>query len=89
VSSNDEHLHRVRDRIGDAIVGFSEVSAPQFRMDDLRRHVVRAVGVIAPASPDRVLRALRQEGRLNYVVVSRRASLYAWVKTPHQLELPR
>lgn len=71
-------LVRVSDRIAGAILDFREKTSGQFHMDDLRRHVERAVGVVAPASPDRVLRLLRAEGRLNYVVVSRRSSLYAW-----------
>jgi hypothetical protein len=37
---------------------------------------------IAPASPDRVLRALRQEGDIDYVVVDRRASYYLLLPIP-------
>jgi hypothetical protein len=78
----DQEFTRVRDRIAPAIIDFYEHTGGQFHMDDLRRHVVRAVGVIAPASPDRILRALRRDGRLNYVVLSRRDSLYEWRAVP-------
>ena len=84
---NDEHLDRVRDRIGDAILDFSRKVEGQWHMDELRRYVIRNVGVVAPASPDRILRALRQEGLVNYVVVSRRGSLYQWVPLPPQPNL--
>jgi hypothetical protein len=72
----DDHLSRVRERIGDAILDFCQSREGPWHMDDLRRHVVRHVGVIAPASPDRILRALRRDGKLNYVVLSRKGSLY-------------
>jgi hypothetical protein len=85
--SHDEqgaHLARVSDRISDAILAFQTVCGPdeQWYMDDLRLHVIREVGAVAPASPDRVLRQLRAKRLLNYRVVSRRRSLYEWMPIP-------
>ncbi|KKK51240.1 hypothetical protein LCGC14_3116930 [marine sediment metagenome] len=46
-------------------------------MEELRSYVGRnLVGCIAPDSPGRILRQLRQQRRLNYDVISRRESLY-------------
>lgn len=72
-----DELERVSSRIGAAIVGFCQRLGPggEFYADDLRQHVLNACQS-APASPDRVLRALRQVGKLNYEVVSRSKSLY-------------
>jgi len=50
---------------------------PTFHMEDLRKFVEQGVGgKIAPDSPGRILRQLRQEGELNYEVLSRHESLY-------------
>jgi hypothetical protein len=51
----------------------------QFHAADLREYVA-AVHPTAPASADRILRALRQEGRISYVVLNRRASLYEFAE---------
>jgi hypothetical protein len=49
----------------------------QFHADDLRRFVRAKVGdTTAPASPDRIMRALKQGGRINYTLLSRSKSLY-------------
>ena len=49
----------------------------EWHVEELRRFVFDQVnGYVAPASPDRILRDLRQKGRVNYVVVSRVKSLY-------------
>lgn len=70
-----EQLERVSARIARPILVFCKAHK-RFHADELRRFVVSQVGVAAPGSADRVLRDLRQQGRLNYVVVSRRESLY-------------
>jgi hypothetical protein len=72
---------RVAQRITESILGFFEERTAKdqlrFRADDLRAHVDRAMsGMIAPGSPDRILRLLRQRGTLNYKVISRSESLY-------------
>jgi hypothetical protein len=81
--SGDEmnsELKSVSARIGDSIVGFYQhrlaVNLPEFQADDLRRWVQLEVGRIAPGSADRILRAKRQSGALNYTILSRSQSLY-------------
>lgn len=74
-----EHLERVTVRIGAAILAFCRdhrERGRRFYMDELRAFVEAHAGSVAPASPDRVLRQLRQSGRVQYRVVSRRESLY-------------
>lgn len=46
-----------------------------FTADDLRKYVGRKMEV-APASPDRILRLLRKQGKVAYTVMNRRTSLY-------------
>ena len=68
-------LERVNLRIGRAIVDFCSTQK-KFHADDLRKHVSKNVGKVAPGSADRILRDLRRRGVLNYRELSRRASLY-------------
>ncbi len=72
-----EHLNRVAGRIGHIVREFCCVVGVggEFHADELRAFVIRASGA-APASPDRILRLLRADGTIDYVVVNRRASLY-------------
>ena len=82
-SEQTEELRRVRSKIAPSVLRFYQArlaSAPYFHINELHEFVVRDVQ-IAPASPDRILRALRQEGRLDYDVINRRASYYLF-KTP-------
>jgi hypothetical protein len=68
---------RVYGRIAPLILTFARKHAGQkFHVDQLRRYVRRHVPDIAPDSPGRILRELRLEGRLHYVVLNRRQSLY-------------
>lgn len=74
-----EHLERVGGAIGRTILGFLRArlnnGMTEFRADELREWVAaRHPG--APASADRILRALRQAGQVSYQVVNRRQSLY-------------
>ena len=83
-----EHLERVTARIGVAIREFFRNSTvADFHADDLRRYVTGRCGVVAPASADRVLRELRKQNLLNYVVISRKQSLYRIVPTNAQMTL--
>jgi len=83
-----EHLERVTARIGVATREFFRNSTvADFHADDLRRYVIGRCGVVAPASADRVLRELRKQHLLNYVVLNRRQSLYRIVPTSNQLTL--
>lgn len=71
-----EERERVKVRVGPAIIEFAKNRKREFFMDDLRRHITLTVGIVAPASPDRILRALRQRKQLDYIVVDRKRSLY-------------
>lgn len=79
------NLKRVSDRIAPSILSFFEHrknqsaflrQVPTFHADELRVYVEKHCGTIAPGSTDRVLRQLRAAGKLDYVVLSRRESLY-------------
>jgi hypothetical protein len=79
VSEQDRNIRRVRGRIGELVLAFCEArlaaGRPEFRMGELQAHVAADVAA-APASPDRILRLLRKEGRLDYEVIDRAGSLY-------------
>lgn len=69
-------LERVGGAIGDSVLAFCRARVGQeFRMEQLREHVERD-GHRAPDSAGRILRMLRQRGRVAYTVVNRSASLY-------------
>lgn len=71
-----ENFQRVKDRIGELIIQFCATRS-SFHMEDLRRYVEANIGEsIAPDSPGRILRGLRQRGQINYRVASRSQSLY-------------
>ena len=80
-----ENLERVSSRIGRAIVNFCREHR-QFHADELRRAVVRETGIAAPASADRILRQLRQQGKLDYVVIDRRGSFYEVTRMPGETD---
>ena len=72
-----QERERVVSRIGKLIVIFCQRQPGPFHMDELRRFVEHELGgKIAPDSPGRILRQLRQQRRLNYTVICRRKSLY-------------
>lgn len=71
------NLRRVSDNIGDVVYGFCAGRVGrQFHARDLRNYVAYVIPGLAPDSPGRILRRLRLAGRVDYEVVSRRASLY-------------
>lgn len=76
----NSELKSVNARIGEAVIAFYKnriaIGSPKFSANDLRRFVQFEVGVIAPGSADRILRAKRQSGALSYTVLSRSKSLY-------------
>jgi len=75
--SNDDHLTSVKARIGKVIIGFCRAHEGEtFHADDLRRHVSNRVNNCAPGSADRVLRSLRQSGKIDYICTSRSRSEY-------------
>lgn len=74
------HLSRVRSRIGLTVLAFlrGRLSTPglaEFTAAELRGYVSEVCGT-APGSPDRILRALRQDAECDYVLVNRRQSRY-------------
>jgi hypothetical protein len=74
------NLSRVRSRIGLTVLAFlrERLATPgraEFTAADLKAYVSEVCGT-APGSPDRILRALRQDGECCYEVVSRRQSRY-------------
>lgn len=73
-----ENIERVDARIGWAVVDFCRHHiGQQFFAEDLHLAVKRDVGdFVAPASADRILRLKRQDGTIDYEVVSRSESLY-------------
>jgi hypothetical protein len=77
VSAAPNELSRVSDRLNSAIIEFCRRHTDkEFRMDDLRQYVNDCSILCAPASPDRILRHLRQSGKVVYELVSRPKSLY-------------
>lgn len=72
--AQDENLERVTERIAAAVLEFCDLN-PRFHMVELAEFVQERVGV-APDSPGRILRALRQAGKVSYRVIDRRNSEY-------------
>lgn len=79
----DGEFARVRSAIGSAIEAWLRERGvgSTFHAGELRAHVAAVCGERAPASADRILRALRADGVVHYEVLSRRDSLYrlTWV----------
>jgi hypothetical protein len=72
-----ESLARVSSETEALILEFAWLNkGQQFHAEELRQFVLSRRPNTAPDSPNRILRLLRQEGRLDYQVVSRRLSLY-------------
>jgi uncharacterized membrane protein YvbJ len=82
MSEQAAQLERVTKAIKNAILAFFaervETGESKFYADDLRMYVETHLEdhPVAPGSPDRVMRHLRQHGELNYRVLSRPSSLY-------------
>lgn len=78
MGEQSQNLSRVKDVIGGAILEFRNQIGLRmpFRCEELRDFVIEKHPHIAPASPDRILRALRKDGVLGYQVLSRPGSLY-------------
>ena len=86
----ESEIRRVRGRIGPLVIDFARLvgTGKEFGIEQLQSYIL-SQAVAAPASPDRILRDLRQRGLLDYVVVSRRGAVYRFtvVPAPEQLEL--
>ena len=71
-----QNLRRVADAIAPTIAAFIDARIGEtFTMSELQAHVA-ARHPSAPDSPSRILRMLKQGGRVNYVVENRRQSRY-------------
>jgi hypothetical protein len=86
LSEQKENLDRVASRINGAVLLFCQLNLADqmglFYMEDLRLYINRSCGLeVAPDSPGRILRNLRQRGLVEYRVLSRKDSLYEleWV----------
>ncbi|HWO14749.1 MAG TPA: hypothetical protein VNN80_34840 [Polyangiaceae bacterium] len=76
-----EERRRVYGKIAPLILMFARDRAgQQFHVEQLRQYVDAHAHDIAPDSPGRILRELRQQRLLNYVVIDRRNSLYQFRK---------
>lgn len=77
----DPNMQTVSARIGQIVQAFvqAKLANPvnsEFTAGELRLTVLSQITKIAPGSPDRILRSLRQQKKLNYVLLSRVKSLY-------------
>jgi hypothetical protein len=77
--SQTAELSRVQANIGELVERFVldrwQAGQPRFHIQDLHDYIATRTQ-IAPASPDRILRQLRLEGKFDYKVVSRSDSCY-------------
>src|ERR1019366_10827837 len=83
MTEQTQQLNRVAATTKEAILEFigqrlnDTNSHGAFTADQLRFYVNNSVtGGVSPSSADRVLRQLRQENKLNYIVLNRGKSLY-------------
>jgi hypothetical protein len=68
---------RVFARIAPLVMAFAiEHDWRAYHAEDLRVYVLERDPGIAPDSPGRIMRELRLRGKLDYVVLNRRQSLY-------------
>jgi hypothetical protein len=79
MSEDRQERARVYTKIAPLILQFAAIMGERtFHVETLRRFVRHYYPDIAPDSPGRILRQLRLEGRLDYVVLHRRMSLYVF-----------
>lgn len=71
-----EQIERVSERIAAVVMEFFKRPDRRFYADELRSFIAAKIGLVAPGSPDRIMRDLRQKGRIDYRVVNRSESLY-------------
>ncbi len=76
-SRQEIELKRVKSKTSDWILEFFNAHQinEEFHAEDLH-NFVKAKANIAPASADRIMRDMKQNGEINYEVVSRSQSLY-------------
>jgi len=92
MNEQQENLNRVRLKIEGAITSFASArllaNNVTFHMEDLLLHVREQVPFIAPDSPSRILRLLRQDGVIDYMVISRKNSLYRLYRVRDLIDQP-
>lgn len=75
----NEQLQRVEKNIATVVTEFMATHVgKEFHASELRGKCALELGFanVAPGSPDRVMRSLRQQRRINYKLVNRAKSLY-------------
>lgn len=85
--SNDspENRARVYAKIAPLVWEFYlDNAGAAFHAEELRTFVRDRAPEIAPDSPGRILREMRLQGRLHYVVINRRSSLYQFREHGYQ-----
>ena len=92
MGNDREERARVRSRIGKLILEFCARQTSlgaSFYMEELRKFVEMSLvpgNHIAPDSPGRILRQLRQQRHLDYKVISRKESFYRFVPVERPAE---
>ena len=82
MSDSPENRDRVRGKLVDLIKSFCQVER-EFHMSDLNAYIgANFEGYVAPDSPGRIMRMLKQEGFINYELVSRSQSRYKVIPSP-------
>lgn len=91
MTEQQENIERVKINIAPHVLAFVNARiGKEFRIVDLYQYVAsQTKGYTAPASADRILRALKKKGELDYEVISRSQSLYRAVEVNQQRELFR
>lgn len=87
MTEQTDNIRRVTEAISKHVTAFVSTHT-EWHVETLRQYVFdRVDGYVAPSSPDRILRSLRQQGVIDYEVISRRKSLYRTIGRNEQLEL--
>lgn len=67
-------------KISDAITKFFELKlktkSKMFHMEDMYAFVTAKVGVVSPGSPDRIMRSMRRDNEIGYLLLDRADSSY-------------
>jgi len=81
MTTQKQNLSRVKSQIATVILDFWEQTGPKtpFHMTNLLKYVRSRRPNIAPDSPSRVMRDLKQHKVIDYVVLNRSASLYKFI----------
>lgn len=86
-TTQEKEIERVSSRIAESILSFArarlQMKRPEFFAEELRTWIRQSVGEVAPDSPGRILRQLRQQKRLAYEVVNRAESKYRLSEVRH------